>query len=236
MSKVKTGYDEQEIDEIINLYIKEHGGVLREVQYNAVSKFNVKIANNEDYRRENGELFKLYKYNFWGGAYQGQYNFGKRKIIEFNEKNKIHVVGKEYDAHIGSIVAMIHELHKKPHKLTKLLVDLFEDKLITIEKLKKDNLALKQEVENLKSNNKYLNDSYTALFCHSQSPNNSLNNMMNMSKKADSVCYDILLNMFGNLDRFEQFKIKEENTNDNIVSMEDLARLKRLKELEDEGF
>lgn len=237
MAKSKTTIDNVEIDEIINLYIKEQGGIVPELKYKAISNFNIEIADNPKYNRSNGGLFKLYKYNFWGGSYNGEYNYGKVRIMELNEKNTVQVVGKEFDSDMADIVAMINDLHKKPQELTHLMIKLFEkerkkskETQIELSKQKEINKLLMQNIEALE-------DGITNLIFHSQSPNNSLNNMLNLSKSADSICYDELKNMFGNTDRFERFKTNEvEKQDSNIVPIEELNRLKRLKELEDEGF
>lgn len=237
MAKSKTAVDKVEIDEIINLYIKEQGGIVPELKYKALSNFNIEIANTPKYKRSNGELFKLYKYNFWGGSYNGEYNYGKRRIMELNEKNKVQVVGKEFDSDMADIVAMINNLHKKPQELTRLMIKLFEKERKKAKETQIE-LAKQRELNELLIQNiEALEDGITNLIFHSQSPNNSLNNMLNLSKSADSICYDELKNMFGNTDRFERFKtIEIEKEKDNIVSIEELNRLKRLKELENEGF
>lgn len=235
MSKNKTTINLEEIDEIINLYIESQGGFIPELKFKAISDFNVKIVNNK-YKRKNGELFILYKYNFWGGSYKGEYNYGKQRIIELNEKNKVQVVGREFNNEIIDIITLINDLHKKPQELTKHLISIFEKERKKHKEVKKE-LALAKEI-NLKLESKIntLENGITNLFFQSNSPNTSLDSMMSLSKSADSVCYDEFKNMFGNTDRFKRTQDISMEYDKSVVSIDELNKLRRLKELEDDGF
>lgn len=236
MAKTKTFYDIEEIDEIIELYIKHYGGVISELKFKTISDFNSKIANNQNYQRKNGNLYKLYKYNFWGGSYKGEYNYGKKRIIEINKKNKVRTVGNEFQSDISDIVAMINSLHKNPQKLIQMMSRLFDKERKKILKLEADYKKLKEDNYNLLNKIENLETGITNLIFYSQNPNNSLNNMLNISKSEDSICYDELVNMFNDINRFERINFKNESCSENVISIDEANRLKRLKELEEDGF
>lgn len=236
MAKSKTSYDIEEIDEIINLYIKEQGIVDSELKFKSISDFNYKIANNEKYKRDNGDLYKLYKYNFWGGGYKGEYNYGKQRIIELNEKNKVKVVGKEFNNDLADIVAMINSLHKKPQKLIQRMSNLFDKERKKTSQIEGELKRLKEVNYQLEKKIEALETGITNLIFYSQNPNNSLNNMLRLSKSGDSICYDELVNMFNDTNRFERVNSQKESDSENIISIDEINRLKRLKELEDDGF
>lgn len=235
MAKNKTSFDMEEIDEIINLYIENQGGFTTELKYKAVSDFNIEIVNCK-HKRKNGQLFTLYKYNFWCGSYNGEYNYGKKRIIEFNEKNKVQVVGHEFDSEVFDIITLINDLHKKPQELTKYLVSIFEKERKKHKEIKTQLELANKDILKLENKISALENGFTNLFFQSNSPNTSLDNMMNLSKSMDSVCYDELKNMFGNTDRFKRNinMIKEKEKS--IINIEEIDNLRRLKKLEDDGF
>lgn len=76
MPKARREYDIEEVKEIVDLKLKELGGIKNKLTYNSVFQFNKKIANNDKYKRSNGELFKLYGYDFWYGEYNGEPYYG----------------------------------------------------------------------------------------------------------------------------------------------------------------
>lgn len=237
MAKNKTVIDKEEIDEIINLYIKKQGGFVPELKFKSISDFNIEIANNDKYKRSNGNLFTLYKYNFWGGSYKGEFNYGKRRIIELNEENKIRVVGKEFVSDMTDIIMLVNDLHKKPQELTDRLISLFEKERNNLRKAKCELKEAKEKNEQLIQKVSDLEDGITNLIYQSQNPNNSLNNMLDLSKSADSICYDELKNMFGDTNRFERFKNNTIEENDiSVIDIDEINRRKRFKEFEDEGF
>lgn len=76
---------------------------------------------------------------------------------------------------------------------------------------------------------------YANLFFQSQSPSNSLNNMMSLSKSADSVCYDKLKNMFGDLNRFDRI-IQSQVNEKQMNNVTDINKQRKAQKLKDEGF
>ncbi|WP_160689273.1 hypothetical protein [Clostridium sp. C2-6-12] len=236
MAKTKTIVDKDEVNEIINLFIKEQGGIVPELKFKAISDFNNKIANNEKYKRSNGTLYTLYKYNFWGGSYKGEFNYGKLRIIELNEKNKVQVVGKEFDSDMADIVTLVNDLYKKPQELTKYLISIFEKERKKAKNTETELKDAKDKIDILEDKIANLEEGIANLIYQSQSPNNSLNNMMNLSTSTDSICYDELKHMFDNTNRFERLKNNSEQQVEGVISIDEINRQKRLKELEEDGF
>lgn len=229
--------DIEEIEEIIELYVKENGGIIQELKFKSISNFNNKIANNNDYKRKNGELFNLYKYNFWGGSYNGEYNYGKKRILEYNSNIEIKVVGEEFSNGTNDILNLVNNLHKKPQELIKCLVKIYDKERTLLEDTKK---ALEKEQtinKELQEQLKNYENGITNLIIQSQSPNNSLRNMLNLEKSADAICYDELKNMFNNNnERFKELISQQDNTKENVISMDKLNKARRKSLLEDEGF
>lgn len=232
MAKTKTKVDKEEIEEIIDLYIKEKGGVVSELKYKAISDFNARIAS-EGLLRANGKAFKLYKYNFWGGSYDGEFNYGKQAIIKRNNKNKVHVIGREFDADVIDIISCVNDLHKKPQELIDVLVKIFEKERKKNKELDEELAEKNKKLDEYKNKINRLEKGFANLFFQSQSPSNSLNNMMALSKSADSICYDELKNMFGDVNRFDRVAQINESQ---MVNVTDINKQKKVKELEEEGF
>ncbi|MDC4243914.1 hypothetical protein [Clostridium perfringens] len=234
MAKTKTEVDKDEVEEIIDLYIKENGGMVSELKYKAISDFNAHIAS-EGVLRANGNPFKLYRYNFWGGSYDGKFNYGKRAIIERNNKNKVHVIGPQFDADVVDIIGCVNDLHKKPQELIDVLVKIFQKERKKIKELNEELDEKNKKLDAYKSKIEKMEKGYANLFFQSQSPSNSLNNMMSLSKSADSVCYDELKNMFGDLNRFDRI-IQSQVNEKQMNNVTDINKQRKAQKLKDEGF
>lgn len=235
MAKNKTTIDLEEVDEIVNLYIESRGGFTTDLKFKAISDFNIKIVNDK-YKRKNDKMFTLYKYNFWGGSYNGEFNYGKKRIIELNEKNKVHVVGHEFDNEVIDIITLVNDLHNKPQELTKYLVSIFEKERKKHKDVENQLALAKETISKLENKIAVFENGFTNLFFQSNSPNTSLDNMMNLSKSMDSVCYDELKNMFGNTDRFKRNKDITTKKDESAIDIDEVDRLRRLKSLEEDGF
>lgn len=199
MARPRTEIDEKEINEIIELYIKEElNGIVSGLSNNGVCNFNKKIANNPKYKRENGETFKLYKYQVWGGQYNGEDGIGKTKIREKKEKNEVKVIGEGFSPVTLDIKSLVENLHSKPEKLITRLCRIFERKERIIKEYEERESKHKKQIEQLQQKIEMMDKALTNLMFQSQSPGNSLNDMFNMTKKEDSICRTEFKNMFNN--------------------------------------
>lgn len=253
MAKSRTVYDIDEIEEILNLYknkLRKEGKVLTEYKSKSLSNFNAKLVEN-NIKRRNGEFFTLYKYNFWAGKNKttGEFNYGKKIIIQKNEElNKI-LTSNSNDVSLQDIISIVDKNIKNPNKMTSLLCYYFKKQRDKLETISNENIRLSNENKYLKDKITMMEDIYTNLFFNSQSPNNSLNDMLSFNKIHDTFVNEELENMFE--DGLTRFKIlanldypnsstESLNSHYQLQSIIDFKKKKkqsqRLKELEDEGF
>ncbi len=88
MARQKNEIDIEEIDEIIYLKLNELGGLKSRLSYNNVWTYNKKLVKN-NVLRSNGKPFKLYGYTFWAYNYNDEDYYGKAKIDQLSEQNKL---------------------------------------------------------------------------------------------------------------------------------------------------
>lgn len=199
MARPKVKIDENEINEIIDLYITDElNGIVSKLSNRGVCKFNEKITNNPDYKRKNGELFTLYKYWVWGGEYKGEQGYGKVEIKNRLEKNEVKVIGEAFIPEVTDIVQLVNNLYTQPTKLILRLRKIFEKERKEKELFKAEKEKYKKKYEETLSKLQMHEKAVTNLMFQSQSPDNSLNDMFNMSKSSDEICCNELSNIFDN--------------------------------------
>lgn len=198
MGRDRIEYNEQEVEEIILLKLKELGGIKSRLSYNNVTKFNEKIANNVEYRRANGELFKLYGWTFWGTRDKktGLDYYGRTKIDEIKNNSHVIVAGEEFTAEMQDILTLVDDLHSKPEILAKRLVKVFDRDRSKLEKLEKENERLTKQNELLNTRIKLFEKGFVSLFINSSVSNNSLENVMALNSSRDGAIFNELKNMF----------------------------------------
>lgn len=197
MARKKKEIDKEEINEIIELYIKEVlNGTISKLSNKGVSEFNKTIAQNPEYKRKNGSLFTLYKYNIWAGTYNDEDCYGKARIKEIKKNNEITLMGNEFSAETSDINQIINKLYDKPELLVYQLTKMFSEERKKLLTLLSDNKKLEQEVETAKKQIALFDTAVTNFIYQSQSPSNSLNDMLLLTKEEDAFCYAELKQMF----------------------------------------
>jgi hypothetical protein len=196
MARAKREYDTEEVKEIVNLKLKELGGIKSKLTYNSVFQFNKKIAVNNEYKRSNGELFTLYGYDFWASGYNGEDYYGRKRIDEIKNNSNVQIVGEEYEPDMQDIITLVNDFHKKPDLLVKRLLRLFSRDKNKIKLLELDNAKMKKQNEVLNKRIATFEKGLTTLFYNSSVSHNSLENVMNLTNSKDTIVRDELLNMF----------------------------------------
>lgn len=235
MARPRIKIDKREVEEIIMLKLEELSGVKSKLTYNNVWNFNKKIANNGKYIRENGEMYRLYGYQFWAAEYKGKAYFGKEKIDEIKSQDEFILVGKSFNADIQDIFILIDKYGKSPECLKKKLVNLFEKDRKKITFLQSENKMLQEKLRRTEDYLKRFQEGFGSMFYKSQSKNNSLKDVMTLVKSEDPIIVNELRGMFNNdLSRFQMDNEFDNIGNKVIIPLE--TRDKRRKELEEEGF
>lgn len=195
-SNVVTEENKIEAKEILELAFKDVGFVKSKLTYNSVCKFNERIANNEKYVRENGELFNIYPVRFWSREYNGVPYYGKQ-IIDERKADKTISAGEIFELENKDIYALVDRYHNKPDELKKRLADLFEKDRKLIKDLKHRNGQLTTKVDNYKNELRDFQEGFATLFWNSSSTFNSLDDIITLERNEDSLVHEELLNMFG---------------------------------------
>lgn len=218
MGRPKRQIDIDEINEIIDIKLKELNGIVSRLTCRGVSELNKKIANNPEYIRKNGKPFKLYGYDIWANeSYPG-----KKRIMEIQNKNEVRVVGEDFKPEIQDIIKLINDLHTKPEILLTRICRIFEKERMKYE-------AAEKQIDRLKSENNKLHEKLDAmetgvinLMFMSHSSSNSLNDMLRHSRESDEICYQEFKNMFGKKNEyiekiFDKNMINRDNTDSSNV-------------------
>ncbi|MCB2290177.1 hypothetical protein LGK97_10400 [Clostridium sp. CS001] len=238
MARQKREVDEEEIDEIISLKLKELNGIKRKLTYNSVCTFNERIANNPEYKRLDGKLFNKYGYDFWATSYKGEDYFGKKKIDEVKNSRDVILAGEVFNPEIQDLLVLVDNYHKNPHELSKRLVKLMERDRKNIAMLREQNERLNISLAKAKKNLELFEEGFATMFYSSSSADNSLYDVMSLKRSADSFVYDELRNMFNRdesrLGKILNPKETEEGEDSKVVDMQD--KLRKIEELEDSGF
>ena len=255
MANPKIKYDEEEVDEILELYKSEllKNKLPLKLKTKSVSDFNTYLVEN-NIKRKNGKEFFHYKYHFWAGKQPstGEYNYGKKAIMKKNAEINESILGADEEADMVDIINIIQKNYKNIPKLTKLIVSHFRGLKEKNKTLLDENLKLESQVRKFKIQVERLENGITTIMFNSQNPNNSLNDMLTLKKHQDVFISDELESMFedGN-SRFEKLcnynvmntvdensEVKDDNIKlQNIIALENSkAKEKRKKLLEDDGF
>lgn len=249
MANPRIKYDIDEIDEILDLYkkqLKKEGKLLTEFKSKSVSNFNKELVDN-NVKRKNGKPFTLYKYHFWAGkqAKDGEYNYGKKRIMQKNDELSKSLEGEIKDIDIQDILCIIEKNYKNPTKMTNLICNYIRRQKKKTKRILDENIKLSEENQQLKNQLTKMDDCFTNIFFNSQFPNNSLNDMMTCQKSNDKFIQSELNNMFSDgLQRIEMLTNinydcgpQTDNQLQNIINLDRKKRgEQRVKEAEDEGF
>ncbi|UOW66785.1 hypothetical protein [Paraclostridium bifermentans] len=250
----KIEIDKKEIDEIINLRISELDGNISKLTYNSVWKLNERISKDENYKRYDGKNFTSYGYHTWAGKYKNEYGYGKIRIDEIknkaiseseqNNENNLgidtdyleltNITKEEFISSMNDIVMLVNDLHNEPEVLTRRLIKVFKRSKRTVLELEKENKELKEKLSKEEDKNSKLEKGVTNLFFASTSPNNSMENMMNLSKSEDAFTYDELKNMFNSdEERIRRLiRTKQDEKNDKLLDISTKLKKKdRIKNL-----
>lgn len=247
----KIEVDKREIDEIISLKLTELDGKFNKLTYNSVWKFNQKISKDKNYKRYDGEPFKLYGYHTWAGKYKNEYGYGKVRIDEIknsamskqtesdsiskNDLSELYDInGEEFGFNMNDIIMLVNDLHDEPEVLTRRLVKVFKRDRRMLAEIEKENRELKEKLSKEQDKNNKLQKGVINLFFASSSPNNSMENMINLSKSEDAFAYNELKNMFNaDEERIKKLiKTKQDVKNDKLLEISSkLKKKEKIKKL-----
>ncbi|QJA08773.1 hypothetical protein HF520_07360 [Romboutsia sp. CE17] len=247
----KIEIDKKEIEEIIKLRITELDGDASKLTYNSVWKFNERISKDKNYKRYDGKQFTSYGYHTWAGKYKNEYGYGKVRIDEIkndaiskntennlntedNHLELIDITNENFTSSMNDIIMLVNDLHNEPQSLTRRLIKLFKRDKRTIAELEKENKELKEKLSKEQDKNNKLEKGVTNLFFASSSPNNSMENMINLSKSEDAFAYNELKNMFNaDEERIKKLiKTKQDVKNDKLLEISSkLKKKEKIKKL-----
>lgn len=230
----------KEVDEIIELKIKELDGVASKLTYNSVWQFNKKISNNSDFRNFKGEYFRCYSSDFWSTKYKNKDNYGRSRITYYKEKGyKDIVFDGDFDSNIKDIVLAVNDLHSKPEKLIRILSKIFEEERKTIEVLENSIEEYKLSLQAKDKLIKQMEKSMYNLFFASSDSRNSLRDMMNLRRSKDKFLINELESAVGSrkdfLDLLNEGESYDLEKNKNVFSFGDMAK-EDIEDLENELF
>lgn len=232
----KLKYDEEEVDEIIKMKLDELGGLSNKLTFNNVKILNDKIANNPEYKRADGSLYRKYGYTFW--VSKGYY--GYETILKKKQSNEFKLAGESFLPEVRDILVLTEKFHKNPSVLSARLVKLFEDDRKKLTHLQEQNSELMVALKEAKDELEQFKKGFASIFYNSVNPHNSLDDVIALTKSGDPNIKDELktmfnddVDLFGNKSSVTNFHKK---SNDNIVvDMQSIIE-ENLKELDDEGF
>lgn len=240
MARAKREVNKEEVDEIIYLKLEELGGRKHKLSANNLAKFSKKIAKNEEYTRSDGSLYNYYGYDFWAGDYKGVDYYGKTRLAEIKNSVDVIVAGKEFIPEVQDIIVLVDKYYKQPELLTKRLCNIFESDKQKITKLTDKINNLEEENKKLKEHLDDFKRGFATVFLNSNSTENSLKDVLSISREKDGYISDELQNMFkedfkefmdstkGNTAK-EEFEQREETNTviDNTILARRRNRLKR---------
>lgn len=233
----------KEVDEIIELKIKDLDGIASKLTNNNVWQFNKKIADNPEFKNFKGERFHCYSGDFWTGRYKDKDNYGRARIQHYKDKGyKSAIFDGNFDPNLKDIILAVNDLHTKPERLIKALSKIFLEKAQTIEILEN---SIEEYKVSLDAKDKLIKQmeksTYNLLFASSDS-RNSLRDMMNLRRSKDKFLINELESAVGNRKDFldllnEEDSDNEESDNleknDNVFSFSS-KKNKSVEELEEE--
>lgn len=235
MANPKMTYDEQEVNEIIQLKLQQLGGVKKKLTPNNVKNFNEEIAENPLYLRSNGQMFKKYSYTFW----IDKNYYGNKKVREIQEADEeFNLAGEAFVPEVKDIILLVNKYMNNPQQLTQRLIKLFEGDKKELTYLRRQVAELHSSLDRAKNDLEQFKIGFVTVFMNSIESYNSLNDVLSLKKSEDNLILDELKTMFnGDFTTFKQ-EIRE---NAEFTQNKTLLRLSpskgdKIKELEDEGF
>ena len=221
----------KEVDEIIELKIKDLDGIASKLTNNNVWQFNKKIADNPKFKNFKGETFHCYSGDFWTGRYK-------------DKGYKSAIFDGNFDPNLKDIILAVNDLHTKPEKLIKALSQIFLEKAQTIEILENSIEEYKVSLEAKDKLIKQMEKSTYNLFFASSDSRNSLRDMMNIKRSKDKFLINELELVVGSRKDFLDLLNKEESDNEETDNLEKVDNVfsfsskknKSVEELEEELF
>ncbi|MGV3075061.1 hypothetical protein ACEE21_08070 [Clostridium baratii] len=235
MARQKKTINKEEVDEIIELTIKELGGLKSKLSYNKVWNFNKKLVKDK-IMRANGELFSEYGYTFWASHYKGEDYYGKAQIDKLKSLDDIVIVGESFSRDTQDLLLLVDKYHSKPDELAKRLVKIFERDRKKIAALQQQNSKMNSEIASLREKQATFEKGFVTLFYNSIYVDNSLTDVMSIKKSCDSYVADELKNMFNHDENKISKLLEPKNTNtpkdSSVIDFHDKAKAKaELEEL-----
>lgn len=231
MARKKREIDKVEVEEILKMQLREINGVVKKLSYNGTATLNKKIANNPEFIRENGELFNLYPYDFWGGSYKGEDNYGKKRIDEIKSQRNVDFTEQVFEQGVHDVVLAINDLHSSPTKLSKVIINIVEKDRKKIERLEKEKEELMANMMAQKQKIEMMEQAIYNIFYNSKSGKNSIQNMLSLTKSDDWFMKSQIENAFvGQENLIEELK-NDNSANDNVVDIKTSKKLKKLEAL-----
>ncbi len=240
MSVTALKYDVDEVDEIIRLFEQSKGGFVAQLKIKQVFEFNQKIGNNPKYKRKNGKLFSKYTRHFWyGTTTNGEFCYGKKRILELNRLKEEQLDEDYIASDLNDILLIVKDNLKSPQKMEFILRKYLNKMAKEHDKINKMNEELLEENKKLKNKVIEIQDAMTNIMFLSQSPYNSLNDMLNGVKDGDKYITFEIENMWDDgVKRLEILSSLSNNSGNynNIVDMQEKVREQRKKKYEDRGL
>lgn len=231
MARKKREIDKVEVEEILKMQLREINGVVKKLSYNGTATLNKKIANNPEFIRENGELFNLYPYDFWGGSYKGEDNYGKKRIDEIKSQRDVDFTEQVFEQGVHDVVLAINDLHSSPTKLSKVIINIVEKDRKKIERLEKEKEELMANMVAQKQKIEMMEQAIYNIFYNSKSGKNSIQNMLSLTKSDDWFMKSQIENAFvGQENLIEELK-NGNSVNDNVINIKTSKKLKKLEVL-----
>jgi hypothetical protein len=207
----------REVDEIIELKIKDLDGLVSKLTNNNVWEFNKKISADPTFKNFKGEPFKCYSSDFWAGRYKKRDNYGRARIAYYKDKGyKNAIFNGDFDPNLKDIVLAVNEFHSKPERLVRVLSKIFTEKNRTIEILEKSLEEYKESLQAKDNLIKQMEDSIYSLFFASSDSRNSLRDMFNLRRSKDRFLINELESAIGNRKDFLDL-LKEEKFDDSKI-------------------
>lgn len=235
MARPKADINKNEVDEIISLKLNDLGGLKSKLTYNNVWNFNKKLVNEKVLNSE-GKPFALYGYTFWASGYNGEDYYGKAKIDEIKSSKEIVLAGESFSRDVQDILLLVDKYKSKPQELSKRLVKIFESDRKKMNLLSEQNKQLNEEVRSLREQKKQLEEGFATIFYNSIYTDNSMNDVMSISKTGDSYMLESLKTMFNEdenkLNQIITPSKKIAQAQSNVLSLEQkIANKKQLNDL-----
>ena len=231
MARKKREIDKVEVEEILKMQLREINGVVKKLSYNGTATLNKKIANNPEFIRENGELFNLYPYDFWGGSYKGEDNYGKKRIDEIKSQRDVDFTEQVFEQGVHDVVLAINDLHSSPTKLSKVIINIVEKDRKKIERLEKEKEELMANMVAQKQKIEMMEQAIYNIFYNSKSGKNSIQNMLSLTKSDDWFMKSQIENAFvGQENLIEELK-NGNSVNNNVIDIKTSKKLKKLEAL-----